>query len=241
MSIGQSAEFGRRNRGKWFSHATACAAALALAFLSNGTAAFADPIRTVTSGGVFQIPEDGETGFDLFGAGFTFSGDAVQLVSPPLTLSCGAPCTPGTSMNLSATMVPSAGGSATLDGHTYDSVYYTGEFRFDAGDVIVPDLAVGESMRPGPTTGFTFTGTLSAYADPGLTGMPLFTTALTGRGTANVGFFNFAASPGLHADGFDFRFENTAATPEPGSLLLLGSGAAWIGSRWRRRRANLRR
>ena len=203
-------------------------AALMLALGARGV--YADPVRAVTSGGAYEIPNDGETGWDLFGDGFWFGGNALQVLTPT-AVSCGYPCTPGTLMNLSATMAPSGDGAATIGSTTYESVYYGGQFAFSAGTVTVPDLGPNRSMRPGLTTPFTFRGRVTAYADPDRAGAPLFSTELTGTGLANVGFFNDPFSNGVYADGFDDAFTGAAATPEPASLLLIGTGAVWLRRR----------
>jgi len=44
----------------------------------SAVAASADPIRIVTSGLVYQIPDDGETGAVLRGSGFEISGAGVS-------------------------------------------------------------------------------------------------------------------------------------------------------------------
>lgn len=208
---------------------TAAPVSLAVVFLLSSTAAVAEPVRLITSGNVYQIVEDGETGFTFAGSGFTFNGE----VSSRPASTCG-PCMPGTAFDLSATMTPRLfpPGTATIDGRTYDAVFFSGTFNFEAGSVSVPEVPMG---GPGvyPTAPFSFDGTLAGYADASLTGAPLFSTALAGGGMASIGFFNYGS---ISADGFSYTFEDTAPVPEPGSLLLFGSGAAWIASRWRSRR-----
>lgn len=212
----------------------ACTAWLALAMLLSGTTAFADPVRIVTSGGFSQIPEDGETGFSLFGPGFAITGGDL---SATFSDNC-TPCIPGSTLNLSATMSPSTfqpQASAIVDGTTYGSVFLTGDFIIDAGSVVVPDIPPGTfDVRVG--TGFTFTGTLEGFADSTQTGTPFFSLLLSGSGTGSVSFHNLAASPGIYRDGFNYEFEQAAPVPEPGSIFLVGSGAVWIAARWRHRR-----
>lgn len=203
---------------------------LAVVCLLSGTAAVAEPVRMITSGNVYQLVEDGETGFTFAGSGFRLNGE----VSSRPASRC-APCTPGEAFDLSATMTPRLfpPGTATINGRTYDAVFFSGTFNFNAGSVSVPDVPTG---GPGvfPTAPFSFDGMLAGYADISLTGTPLFSTALAGGGMASIGFFNYSGS--LSADGFNYTFKDTAPVPEPGSLLLFGSGAAWIASRWRSRR-----
>ena len=199
-------------------------------FLLGATGAFADPVRVISSGNVYQLVEDGETGFTFAGSGFRFNGE----VSSRPASTCG-PCIPGAAFDLSATMTPRLfpPGTATIDGRTYDAVFFSGTFNFDAGSVTVPEVPMGGSGVY-PVAPFSFDGTLAGYADASLTGTPLFSTALAGGGMASLGFFNYSGS--MSADGFSYTFEDTAPVPEPGSLLLFGSGAAWIASRWRSRR-----
>ena len=81
---------------------------------------------------------------------------------------------------------------------------------------------------------FRFTGTLAGFAAPG-GGAPLFSTNLSGAGGTVVAFSNFPSESGIRVAQLDYHFQSVSATPEPGSLLLLGSGAAWIAARWRTR------
>lgn len=228
MNIG-FAEAGRSLMGSDFLPA-ARAASLTMVMAFTGTTAYADPVRIVTGGLIYQIPEDGETGAGLAGAGFLISGAEVSRSAESCT-----PCTPGATLDLGSTMTLNAfpPGSATIDGRVYDSVFFSGLFNFDAGPVTVPDVAVGDGERA--STGFTFAGTLAGFADASRTGTPLFSLQLAGTGTASMGFFNYAVSPGfIIADGFQYEFENATTTPEPASLLLVGSGATLMA--WRRRR-----
>jgi hypothetical protein len=194
------------------------------------SAAFADPLRTVTSGLVFQIPEDGETGLSLSGDGFVFHS---EVLFRPADI-CD-PCMGGSRFDLSsvASLRVFPASTASIDGHSYDPVFLTGDLDFMAGSVTVPDVAVG-ALDVARETPFTMSGSITGYANSTLTGSALFTVPLTGRGIARIRFFNFEASPGIHPDGAEFEFTTAAATPEPASLALLATGAAWIGRRRQR-------
>jgi hypothetical protein len=212
-------------------------ACLALAFVLTGSAAFAEPVRAVTTGDVYTGNYD--TGFNLNGTDFSFM--VSQWLDP--IVNCG-PCSPGAVFEPSTRLAVSDwdAGRASFEGRTHESVYYNGWLEFDAGSVIVPDMAPGES---GPDseglrrlfTTFTLTGTLAGFADPSATGAPLFSTGLKGSGLVAVAFSNYPPSSGIRVLQLDYHIANAAPVPEPGSLFLLGSGAAWIAARWRRREA----
>lgn len=202
--------------------------------LMDVTPAFADPVRIVTSGFVYQLVEDGETGAAFFGDGFALTSAEVGILPGDVC----SPCTPGSTFDLDATITLNAfpPGTATVDGRTYDEVFFGGTLDIEAGSVVVPDVPVG---GPYPRLGaaFTFTGTLQGFADVTRTGTPLFSLLVSGGGRTTLGFFNYPTQNGITTDGRELEFEHLAATPEPGSLLLFVSGAAWMGRRWRMKRS----
>jgi hypothetical protein len=211
-------------------------ACLVAGIVLSGSVAFADPVRVVRFGDVWTGNYD--TGFNLAGTNYSFM--ASQWLDP--IVNC-APCTPGAALNLSSALAVRDwdAGRAELDGRTYESVYFSGSFNFDAGSVVVPDMPPGQSGPDGEGlsrlfTTFRFTGTLAGFADPSLTGAPLFSTPLTGGGRVAVAFSNYPPESGIRVLQLDYHFADAAPVPEPGSLLLFGSGAAWIAARWRKRR-----
>jgi hypothetical protein len=191
----------------------------------------ADPVRVVTSGGLFQLPVENETEVSLRGNGFSIVGGEV----PILTVDA-CPCLPGESSSLSTdfSTITRPPWTVTIDGQTFDEVFLSGTLFFHAGSVTVPNVALG---GPGvfPTTSFTMTASLDGFADRGLT-RPLFSETFIGSGTASVGFFNLVGGSGITRDGLQFEFTDAAATPEPATLLLVAPGAAWIVRRRRRGR-----
>jgi hypothetical protein len=61
-----------------------------------------------------------------------------------------------------------------------------------------------------------------------------FRGSLHGSGTANTMYGTFP--PSQFWQGTDYTFTGLAQTPEPASIVLLGSGAAWLAGRRRRAR-----
>jgi hypothetical protein len=119
-----------------------------------------------------------------------------------------------------------------FDGRLYSELYFTGSTTIRAGSVIVPDVA-GRAVLTAP---FTASGFLAAYDNIARTGAPLFSTALSGRGTASVTFFNsYPPGEGIDADSISYQFDDSAPIPEPATLLLMGSGLSAIYLRRRRR------
>lgn len=235
------------NSGPWFGigvphvmrHVrTAC---LALGLVLSSTWSFADPLQIVS--GAFGSGGD-DTGLWAVGSNWDFATGALPLGMSPVVV-CD-PCVPGTTLNLSSTVTVGdwGPGSARLpDGRSFGTVYYSGSLNFNAGSVVVPDVPPQPEGLDYPSivsafTSFTFTGWVSGFADPSRAGPPLFTLRLVGSGSDPVGAWaGFAnVGSGVFLDFVDYHFDEAAPVPEPGSMLLLGSGAAWVLARRRRRR-----
>ena len=212
---------------------------LALAFVIPSTA-LADPVRIVNTG--FLGTGGDDTGFWAEGPGFYFQTGAIFPFTGDPAVACN-PCTPGTQLNLTSTVSVDGwqAGSARIDGQTFTNVYYSGLLSFYAGSVRIPDVppqpeGLEETAIVPAFSAATFSGTLTGFADPSLTGTPLFSAQLVGSRifTVTAGFGNVGS--GVFLDYVDYyASENAAPTPEPGSLLLFGSGAAWVAARWRKR------
>lgn len=203
---------------------------LLIAFLGTPVPTFADPV-TVTSG--FYSVTSGEDGEWVFnGSGFSFSGSGLGDVLP--FWDC-LRCLPGAPVSMDARLTGQLGtswaGPVSWQGSTYDRVFWAGDLLWDAGVALAGAGAVASSP-------FTFTGTVTAFADEARTS-PLFSTALTGTGTATVRFFREldGGTAEVFRVSYDFAAD-AAPVPEPASVILLASGLGALAIRRRRARTH---
>jgi hypothetical protein len=230
MRFGENAAFRRTINGKLFLTRLAAICAVSLVTAVSVPKAFADPVRVVTSGEVFQLFDDGETGALLVGQGFRIAAGDLKFTP---ALPCET-CLPGTKLSIAATAQIQAipAGLADVDGEAFDNVFLSGTLRFNAASLVVPDIPLDgpPALLSEP---FSFTGNVAGFCDESRTGVPLFALQLMGRGTATVELFNFTRS-GILLESLGFNFAAAAATPEPASMLLLLSGCAGLFARRRR-------
>jgi hypothetical protein len=211
--------------------------ATAAAIVVSAATAAADPIQ-IRSGsfawrsGAISVP------VTLAGDGFTFSGgtNRTEGLFTPIE-QCGVPeCRPGTTVDLLTYFVGNAySGTATFEGNTYSNVGSLAgtsslETKWVGALAIPADFTGGTLLAP-----FTFTGQFAFTPDPTL---PWRNVDLFGSGTAALTFTPWQTGefPGaLSLDTVSFSFDGAAATPEPASLLLLGTGLCGIAAARRRR------
>jgi hypothetical protein len=230
MRFGENAAVRRTINGKVFPRRVVAICIVSLMTAASAPKAFAEPIRVVTSGDVFQLFDDGETGALLVGKGFRIAAGDLRFTP---ALPCD-PCRPGTKMTIAATAQIQANlpGQADIDGTTFDMPFLAGTLRFNAAPLVIPDIPLD-----GPpvllSEPFSFTGNVAGFADESLAGVPLFSLDLVGQGTSTVELFNFTRS-GIFLESLGFDFAPAAVTPEPTSLLLLLTGCAGVFARRRR-------
>ncbi len=185
----------------------------------------ADPIRVVA--GSVSIDTGDPPSFTLFTAdGRSYQGEGFASNWDP---SCFFQCAAGSSIGLSI----SPGGP---DGFGFlgrdDGVSGYPVIRFNiSAPAVILDPDSGMPRFRDFQVPFTFTGQLTAFPTPSLTGEPLFDVVLTGGGTANLSMF---VEDRLYSfSSLDYVFEAAAPVPEPGTILLVSAGGALL---WRRRR-----
>lgn len=208
--------------------------------LLGTTQGFAEPV-TVTGGHVMAQMHGGP--FNLTGDGFALSG------APPFGYASGiwecTPCRASDRINLSLSS-SAVGSFDDLPGEFnhvhYERTYLTGRLAFTAGDMTSAILDEGQTSTSLP---FTFTGELLNYesfesrATAG--SLPVFGATFTGSGVATAHFRGPFADPNgalFFADHitYDFAPDGPSPTPEPASLLLVGTGAAALVAARRVRR-----
>ena len=206
---------------------------LALALVLPSRAA-GDPV-TVTSGFIIFTDEPGD--FHFAGSGFSLGGSWFpQLLSGTFWFNQCAPCLPGSTVDFGVSTYAfstdrSAIAGGTVNGVSYPELFYTGEVTFHGPTVLAPALDVDGRMR---TSGsFTFTGRIAAFANEAQSGAPLFSGDLQGAGTAEV-FFGPGERSGVSLTDLEYRFEDQAPVPEPGTIVLLATGLAAAAVRRRR-------
>lgn len=191
----------------------------------------ADPVE-ITSGQVFVGLSGASTHFVLIGSDFLINSTGA---APGTNPSC-SPCTSGTPISISNVIGTNLGfGSATINGTTFNNIFFVGQLNFTMTDVVLPmlpDGLIGVQIEPP----FTFTGTIRGCLDAACNTEVFSVTELAGFGFAKAAFTFIGNQNGVSLFTPSSLRYDLHEIPEPMTMTLLASGLLGLGVKLRRRK-----
>ena len=191
----------------------------------------ADPVQ-IPLGQVFVGISGGSTNFMLDGPDFSVTSTGA---APGANPSC-SPCMSGTPINISNSIGTNLGfGSATINGTTFNNIFFVGQLDFTVQDIVLPvlpDNGIAVQIEPP----FTFTGTIRGCLDAACTTEVFSVTELAGTGFAKAAFTFIGNQNGVSLFVPASLRYDLHEIPEPMTMTLLASGLLGLGVRLRGRR-----
>jgi hypothetical protein len=191
----------------------------------------ADPV-VITSGSLTVNGIFGRPFYSITGQNFSVTASGGDPGNTPNCL----PCPSGTPISIGSFLVGTSlgGGTATINGTTFNNVGFLGQFTFAAANVVLPPGTTDLTI----TAPFFFNGDIRGCDGNSLicTTEVFSTIELIGQGTATVQFAFGGTLNGITLYSFRSVTYQFQEIPEPVTVLLLTSGLIGLGAKLRSRR-----